>query len=534
MTVIEPDFGFKKPAWPEPVDFLADEDTGAPVLERHHIPAALWGFVTDTAQRIGVDPVALAVGALVTCSASVTDDWRVQPKKWDDSWTEQPRLWGAVVGDPSVRKSPIVSACTRPLDALDAEARKQHADDRRKWKIAHKIWKDNKSDPADEPMPPKLERRILESTTVEALSEALRDDEGATQRAPARKVLIRQDEMSELFANLDRYAAGGKGGGDRGAYLRLYNGGPYTVDRIGRGSFSIGNWSGCVFGGIQPRPIQEIAQKSLEDGLLIRFLYCVLSEQRVGVDRKPDLDAIKRYRDLIPALTALTPSRSGHGSISHIAAVTLHEDAHQFREDVDLKARVLEAMPDCSERLKATYGKVSGMFARIALTFHLIEGADARIRTGQTTYLPVLSEGTARMAADFVLDIIIPHLVRADRLMFRTPGMNHAQWIANWLLSRGLTSITIHDVTRAYKGLRDPEKKRELIDVMNTLVNVGWIAPKPNDDASRAPAWNVNPKVQTKFAERGERERIRRLRAQEDMAAEIRRKPPRAPRRSPT
>jgi hypothetical protein len=119
--------------------------------------------------------------------------------------------------------------------------------------VALAAWKlstDNADTP--EPAQPKLERYLVEGATVEAISEVLRDDNDARQRAPAGKVLARHDEMSEFFANLDRYRAGGRGGGDRGAYLRLYNGGRYVIDRIGRGSFAIPNWSACFLGGIQP------------------------------------------------------------------------------------------------------------------------------------------------------------------------------------------------------------------------------------------------------------------------------------------
>ena len=72
--------------------------------------------------------------------------------------------------------------------------------------------------------------------------------------APQGKVLVRADELAELIATMDD-AKEGKGPADRGAYLRLYNGGRFTVDRIIRGAFPVPNWSGCVLGGIQPEPI---------------------------------------------------------------------------------------------------------------------------------------------------------------------------------------------------------------------------------------------------------------------------------------
>ena len=42
--------------WPEPIDFLAsDEMTGLPVLAAPHIPAPIYDFAVDTAERMGVD-----------------------------------------------------------------------------------------------------------------------------------------------------------------------------------------------------------------------------------------------------------------------------------------------------------------------------------------------------------------------------------------------------------------------------------------------------------------------------------------------
>jgi hypothetical protein len=57
--------------WPDPVDFLASpEITGSPELKPDHLPDAIAGFVFDTATRMGVDPAAVALAALVSCSAS--------------------------------------------------------------------------------------------------------------------------------------------------------------------------------------------------------------------------------------------------------------------------------------------------------------------------------------------------------------------------------------------------------------------------------------------------------------------------------
>jgi hypothetical protein len=64
--------------WPMPVDlFAADDVTGRPTLRAEHAPAVLFRFAQDTAQRLGVDPAAVALaGAWWRCrpSARITAD----------------------------------------------------------------------------------------------------------------------------------------------------------------------------------------------------------------------------------------------------------------------------------------------------------------------------------------------------------------------------------------------------------------------------------------------------------------------------
>ena len=256
---VEPHVGLRQDTqnwmteWPEPLDFLADGDmTGAPELRPEHLPDAIVPFVFDNAVRMGVDPAAVALAALVSLASVMDDEWCIQPKQNDTTWTESPRIWGAIVGDPSMLKTPILKITTAPIDKMEAQARDRYNDDMRRYRCEMKAWKDAGSHSEDEPKHPRLDRWLVEGATTEAISEVLRDDCKATQRAPAGKVLIRQDEMSEWIAGFDRYRSGGKGGSDRGAYLRLYNGGRYTIDRIQRGTFAISNWSRAFWAAFNP------------------------------------------------------------------------------------------------------------------------------------------------------------------------------------------------------------------------------------------------------------------------------------------
>jgi len=84
--------------WPEPVDIFSDTDCPAPELKSKHVPTALWPYITDTADRMGVDPTSVAVACLVTTASVISDDWRLQPRVHNTRYTEQARLWGAIVG----------------------------------------------------------------------------------------------------------------------------------------------------------------------------------------------------------------------------------------------------------------------------------------------------------------------------------------------------------------------------------------------------------------------------------------------------
>ena len=509
----------KSATWPEPVDILADRDAGAPILTQRHVPDAIWPFIADTAERMGVATSSVALSAIVSCASVISDDWQVQPKRSDYTWTEAARLWGAIVGPPSILKSPVIAAATAPVVTLEVAASRQHSEQMAAHRTVAEAWKANgKKDP--EPKAPRRPRYLVESATIEALSEVLRDDQDGKQYAPLGKVLARQDELAEFIANQDRYSSG-KGGGDRGAYLRAYNGGRFTIDRITRGSFAANSWSVCLLGGIQPDPIQRIANQTVDDGLLQRLMLDVPAPQGAGLDRAPDRDALEAYRSLFPALAALRPARTGIESQFYVT-VALHADAHEAREDINALARALAAQPDTSSRLQSTFGKWPGLFARLCLTFHLIEIAAAKAR-GDTARSPdVIPTAIAAKVRAYMRQGLAPSLFRAEAICFRTHQSGHATWIAGYILAGHLDRITARDIVQDYRPLRAPERRDELTSVMASLGILGWVeAEATRNLAKPATAWAVNPAVHGVFAAQAHAERYRRDEVREAISRHV-------------
>jgi hypothetical protein len=235
---------------------------------------------------------------------------------------------------------------------------------------------------------------------------------------------------------------------------------------------------------------------------------------------------LHQYDTLFPALAALHPPRMPNGE--HPQVVAFHADAHQHREAVDATARIMAMMPDTSAQLQSAFGKWPGLFARLALTFHLIEIANANAIGAAAPYPMVISEETAHRTAAFMHDILLPHLLRAHRLMYSTAQTGHAQWIAGYILAERYERITTRDVVRAYGALRAPEARDELADTMASLVTIGWLEPEtPANLMKPVNAWTVNPAVHVLFAERAQCEKTRRAKVKEDIAtyvAELHRK----------
>lgn len=89
------------------------------VLRPEMIPEPFRPWVCDVAHRMQCPLDFVASAAVVLTSIVIGTACGIRPKRNDD-WTVVPNLWGAVVGEPSMLKTPALAEALRPLERLEA------------------------------------------------------------------------------------------------------------------------------------------------------------------------------------------------------------------------------------------------------------------------------------------------------------------------------------------------------------------------------------------------------------------------------
>lgn len=489
----------------EPYDILGKPLI--PALKPEYLPKALREFVFDQSSIIGSDPGIIAIASLVAVAGCINDSIVLQGKREETGWTESARLWGAWIADPSSKKSPASGRAIKPLRQIDAALRIQAAASQKKGAIEKAVYRDalgkyikDKSkallqggscgSPPLEPEEPLDLRLLVSDTTTEKLGIVMKDN--------PRGLIMNFDELSGLFGQMDAYKQGGTGGMDRAKYLELYNGGVQTVDRIGRESITVPNWSACIMGGIQPSSIRAIAHKLPEDGLMQRFMVVMAQDTGdIGEDRRASEEAVNRYATLLHTLHADNGPRR---------VLRMSQEAVNVLRRLETELMDVRRLGTASERVKAALGKYSGLFVRLCLTYHMANAVDAR----RDPFTEV-SADTAWQVYEFMTGYLVGHLVAFyDDLLNDNGHAEHARAIGAMILGRHLDAISNREVQRGYTPWGSvPDYRRAA--AFRYLEDAGWIFPVSPDGGRRVVHYDVNPRVHELFYRTAEEERARRI-----------------------
>lgn len=484
----------------DPVDLWSK--LAPPTLPAGFLPRQIEAFAFDQAEQMGADPAGLAMAALAVCAAAIPDRVRIKVKR-HGHWYENARLWVALIGSPSTKKSPIISQATRPIARIDGRLVRKYLADKARY---DEMSKDERKD-AERP----LQRRLrVEDTTIEAAQEVLADSPDG--------VLLIQDELSGWFGAMDKYNSGGRGAArDRAFWLQSFNGGQYAVNRVGRGVSLIENLSVSMLGGIQPEAIATVAKESVDDGLLQRLLPVVLQRASVGKDA-PVSSTTERYEALVEQLTAISISGTASFGSSRDDAeyLTLYfsDEALRIREELEARHLALMDIEGLNRKLASHIGKYDGIFARLCVVWHCI------LNINRGVIPPEVPAETASRVAAFLHEFVLKHAAAFyGGILGMSDEQDELQSTASYILTAKPDVMTVRDCQRGSRVMR-AMTRQQIQRVMEQLESLGWveqIAPPKNSITLR---WGINPRAHELFASRAVEE-ARRKQGLRDVANQV-------------
>lgn len=462
------------------------------------LPAGLRPWISDISERMSCPIEFPAVASMGALSSAIGRRVRIQPKRADD-WTVVPNLWGAVVGPPSVLKSPANGEALQPLRVLEdeaANANEEAARDFEYQKVVKKVRREETERnirmaiKAGEPIPeraasddeetkPSERRFIVNDSTVEKLGVILNEN--------PHGVLLFRDELTGWLRTLDRDGHEG----DRGFYLEAWVGSePYTYDRIGRGTIRIKSTCVSVFGSIQPGPLGQYLRDAVrggagDDGFIPRFQLLVFPDVATftNVDRKPDAAARVRAERLFRSLAV----DRDEPVILRFHAPHAQAFFDRWREDLEARIRRDDEHP----AVVAHLAKYRSLMPSLALIFHLANA-------GEISESPVTLEA-AELAAVWC-DFLEAHARRVYSSVVH--ANRHAAHLLAGKLKKddrnGLPDpFTARDIYRkSWSGLTD---KEEVWGALDLLEECGWVRCEriESTDVGGKPTrvYHVNPRI---------------------------------------
>ena len=438
---------------------------------------------------MGADPAGLAVAALVTCAAAIPDQVQIKVKR-HDKWKESARLWAALVGPPSAKKSPIISKATEPLCSLDINMM-------RAWQNRVQKFDELSSDEKKGKKRPPQTRLRIEDATIEATQQVLAGSPWG--------VLLLQDELSGFFGAMDKYNAGKGAQADRAFWLRSFNGGQYAINRVSRGAAVIENASVSMLGGIQPEPLIKIAGDAADDGLLQRLFPIMLRTASIGRD-EPMPPVNEQYENLISLLRKISLP-----GILQVGTLVFDDGAQVVRRNLEAKHLELQSLENINRKLASHIGKYDGLFARLCVVWHCIEHSERATAADSNIEMPVIvTEGTAQRVGDFMHHFLLPHaLAFYSGVLGLSDDHDRLTSIAGYILTHKLDYVKNRDVQRGDRTMRGL-KEHEIRPLLEQLAALGWLDRVEPKRPSSPPHWQVNPAIHKKFADRAVREAKRR------------------------
>lgn len=394
-----------------------------------------------------------------------------------NDWTVIPNLWGAVIGNSGVMKSPTLSAALSPVKKLQAREYEifnavmtlyaEQAEITKLQKTVKKaeakktLTKNNSADVSGLLKPdviedaPILKRFITNNASYEALGELLMENPNG--------LLVEADEIIGLLKQLD---AGGQEVA-RSFYLTAADGDKgYTFDRILRGKgLHIPALCLSIIGGIQPGVLAEYVRQATgggsgADGLLQRFglmVYPDISPDWREVDRYPDSASRAAVNLLAERLDYMSPEDMGAETDTYGGAPFLRFDNaaqelfSEWRATLEHRLRSGEEHPAIVSHLS----KYRKLIPSLALINHLCDATQGTVN--EAALLRAIAFG----------EYLESHARRIYSYATR-PDIDAAKTLLKRLACGKLrTPFKARDIyIKGWTGLETPQKAQAALDLL--------------------------------------------------------------------
>lgn len=442
-----------------------------------YLPDGLRSYVKDISERMQCPPDFAAVAVFVMMATIIGRKVGIRPMKKND-WTVIPNLWGAVVGNSGVMKSPTLGAALSPIKKLQATAydvfNNSIANNDAQAEIAKLLESINKkeaknlltNDPAanvkgllqsgrlDEV--PILKRYVTNNASYEALGELLIENTNG--------LMVEADEIIGLLKQLD--ASGQEVA--RSFYLTAADGDKsYTFDRIMRGKgLHIPALCLSIIGGIQPSVLAEYVRQATTggagaDGLLQRFglmVYPDISPNWKEVDRYPDSDAkqaVNQLTEYLDNLNTLIDINTESDDYSNVPYMRFDDDAQilfsEWRGNLELRLRSGEEHPAIISHLS----KYRKLIPSLALINHLCDYGKSAVTEASLLRAITYGEYLESHARRIYSSATRPDIDSAKTLLKR---------LSNDKLSSPFTARDVY--IKGWTGLETSQKAQSAINLL--------------------------------------------------------------------
>ncbi len=486
------DFEEIRTGWTDPIPFGRYEVEPFPV---DALPAGIADYVRAVAESTQTPVDMAGTAALALIATCIQGKYVIQGK---DDWIEPLNIYANVIASPSERKSAVLHAMEKPLDAYEIRYNMEHAASVEANKMQRRILLQQRK---------AVEDKVTKGTAKEGELEKIAQDIAAFVEVKPLHLYVdditTEKLVSVMAENRGRAALISSEGGIfdtlSGRYtktvnidvmLKGYSGDTIRVDRVGRESETVMNPMLTVFLMAQQKVISEVLGNAVfrGRGLTARFLYSMPTSTvgRRSFMSRPAPAAVSMYYEQI--MTNMLKEE-----ISAVPRViTLTEEARLILKGFadEIEPKIMKEYAEISDWVGKLVGntlRIAGLLCRAGVyNMEDFLPSNEQLVVGGDTMAKAVKLGRYFLSHALAVYDVVP-----EELMYK-----NAERILLMIREKNLEEF---DRRTAMRNCRAFKTVQEIQPVLDFLDSYGYIAQQPDRKNTGGrpplPKYSVNPAV---------------------------------------